>query len=101
MPDINLVPQEERDTERFESLKKRLSVASVVLLVLTAVFTLSVLVFFTTQVSKRTQLLAQVEESAQAINSYKSQEELLVVIKDKAGLAEQILKDRKSTRLNS
>ena len=94
MPDINLVPQEEKSTERFESLKKRLSVASVVLLVLTAVFTMVVLVFFTTQVSKRTQLFAKVEESAQAINSYRQQEELLVVAKDKVGLAEQILGQR-------
>lgn len=94
MPDINLVPQEEKTTERFESLKKRLSLASVGLLILTAVFTLGVLVFFTTQVSKRTQLLTQVEESTQAINSYKPQEELLVVAKDKAGLAEQVLGPR-------
>ena len=94
MPDINLVPQEEKATESFESLKKRLSVASVVLLVLTAVFTMVVLVFFTTQVSKRTQLFAKVEESAQAINSYRQQEELLVVAKDKVGLAEQILGQR-------
>ena len=94
MPDINLVPQTEKATEYFESLKKRLSVASVVLLVLTAVLTLGVLVFFTTQVSKRTQLLSQVEESAQAINNYKSQEELLVVVKDKVGPAEQILGQR-------
>ena len=94
MSDINLVPQEEKATEHFESLKKRLSAASVVLLVLTAVLTLGVLVFFTTQVSKRTQLLSQVEESAQAINNYKSQEELLVVVKDKVGPAEQILGQR-------
>src|SRR3989338_1853662 len=94
MPDINLVPQTEKATEYFESLKKRLSVASVVLLVLTAVLTLGVLVFFTTQVSKRTQLLSQVEENAQTINSYKSQEELLVVVKDKVGLAEQVLGQR-------
>src|SRR3990167_6215300 len=94
MSDINLVPQEEKATEHFESLKKRLSAASVVLLVLTAVITLGILVFFTTQVSKRTQLLAQVEESVQTINSHKSQEELLVVAKDKVGLAEQVLGQR-------
>ena len=94
MPDINLVPQEAKTTERFESLKKRLSVASVVLLVLTAVFTLGVLVFFTTQVSKRTKLFGNVEESAQAINSYKSKEEFLVVAKDKVGFAEQVLGQR-------
>lgn len=94
MPDINLVPQEERVTERFESLKRRLSATSVVLLVLTAVLTLGVLVFFTTQVSKRTQLLSEVGESAQAINSYKSAEELLVVTKDKVGLSEKVFGQR-------
>jgi len=94
MPDINLVPVQERVTERFESLKKRLSVGSAILLVLTAVFTLGVLVFFTTQVSKRTQFLDQVEESVQTINSYRQQEELLVVVKDKVGLAEQVLGQR-------
>src|SRR3972149_5321650 len=94
MPDINLVPQEEKATESFESLKKRLSIGSAVLLVLTAVFTLGVLVFFTTQVSKRTDFLAQVEENVQTINSYRQQEELLVVVKDKVGLAEQVLGQR-------
>lgn len=94
MPDINLVPVQERVTERFESLKKRLSVGSAILLVLTAVFTLGVLVFFTTQVSKRSQLLAQVEDNAQVINSYKSTEELLVVAKDKSSLAEKVLAQR-------
>lgn len=94
MPDINLVPVQERSTERFESFKKRLSVVSVVLLVLTAFFALGVLVFFTSQVSKRTQLLAKVEDNAQAINGYKLQEELLVVVKDKVGLAEQVLAER-------
>ncbi|HLA04283.1 MAG TPA: PilN domain-containing protein [Patescibacteria group bacterium] len=94
MPDINLVPVQERVTERFESLKKRLSVGSAILLVLTAVFTLGVLVFFTTQVSGRSQLLAQVEDNAQVINSYKSTEELLVVAKDKSSLAEKVLAQR-------
>ena len=94
MPDINLVPQEEKTTERFESLKKRLSVGSAALLILTAVFTLGVLVFFTTQVSKRTQLFAKVEDNAQVINSYKSTEELLVVAKDKSAVAEKVLAQR-------
>src|SRR3990167_9294870 len=94
MPDINLVPIQERATERFETLKKRLTVVSVILLVLTAAFTLGVLVFFTSQVSKRTQLFANVEDNAQTINNYKSTEELLVVAKDKVGIAEQILAAR-------
>ena len=94
MPDINLVPIQERSTERFETLKKRLTVISVILLVLTAFFTLGVLVFFTSQVSKRTQLFAKVEGNAQTINNYKSTEELLVVAKDKVGIAEQILAAR-------
>ena len=94
MSDINLVPIQERSTERFETLKKRLTVVSVILLVLTAAFTLGVLVFFTSQVSKRTQLFANVEDNAQTINNYKSTEELLVVAKDKVGIAEQILAAR-------
>ena len=94
MPDINLVPQEEKVTERFESLKKRLSIGSAVLLILTAVFTLGVLAFFTTQVSRRTQLFAQVEDNAQVINSYKSTEELLVVAKDKSAVAQKVLEQR-------
>ena len=94
MPDINLVPQEAKSSERFESLKKRFSIGSEILLALTLIFTLGVLVFFTSQVSKRTEYLAQVEESAQTINSYRQQEELLVVVKDKVGLAEQVLGQR-------
>ena len=94
MADINLIPVQEKTAERFDNLKKRLSLSSAILLILTATFTLGVLVFFTTSVSERTKLFAQVEKSAQVINSYKTAEELLVVTKDKVGVAEQVLTQR-------
>lgn len=94
MADINLLPVEEREQERVAGLGKKLSVVSVIILAITAVFTLVTLLFFTTMVSKRNQLIAKVSSDSGQIESFKDIEELLVVVKSKAGVADEILAGR-------
>lgn len=92
--DINLIPVEQRASERFELLTKKLSLLSVILLVATAIFTLATLFFFTALVSKRSALISEIEQSSSTINSYKASEELATVIKNKASAADKILLSR-------
>jgi len=94
MNEINLLPIEERDREHFQLLQKRLSVGSVALLALTAVLALVTLVLFTASVSKRAGLVAQIEASSKAIEDLKANEELIVVVKEKATAADKILSSR-------
>src|SRR3989344_574080 len=94
MADINLIPQEERASERAQNLQHRLQFFSIGLLVLTALFTVATLVLFSSFSAKRAELVAQVEDSTSRINSYKAQEELMVVVKDKAGSAGKIINSR-------
>ena len=98
MADINLLPVEERAHERFAPLFKRLSIASVAVLAITAIFTIATLGFFTSLVAKRTQLVADIEASASQINNLKATEELAVVVKEKAQVAQKILAGRTNHR---
>ena len=91
MAEINLLPVEEKEAERFKLLQKRLTVASVVFLVVTAILTLATLFFFTSVSKTRQNLNERVEETSTKINSLKSTEELIVVIKKKAQAADKIL----------
>ena len=94
MAEINLVPLEEKAQERVELMQKKLQFASVGILFISAVLTLITLLMFTTSVSRKNDLIAQVEESSSKINQYRSQEELLVVSKDKAAAADTLLLGR-------
>lgn len=94
MADINLLPVEEKAQERFLLLQKRLSAISVVMLAIVAIFTLGTLFAFTTMASKRNQLLTLASEAATRIEAYKASEELIVVVKNKASNAVQILGSR-------
>lgn len=94
MADINLLSEETRQLESFENLRKKLSVVSVLMLVITAIGTLATLAFFTTLVSERGKLIERVEESSAKVNSYKAVEELAVVTKEKVSLSEQIISKR-------
>ena len=91
MADINLVPLEEKAQERIEMMQKRLQLASIGILIVSAVLTLMTLLIFTTSVSRKNDLIAQVEENSSKINQYRLQEELLVVLKDKAAAADSLL----------
>ena len=94
MADINLIPLEEKAQERAEQLQKRMQFASIGLLVFTAIVTLITLVIYTSSVAKKNNLIAQVDDASAKINQYKSQEELLVVSKDKAAAADKLLAAR-------
>lgn len=94
MADINLIPLEEKAQERVELTQKRLQFISVGFLVFSAVATLITLLMYTTSVSKKNDLIGQVEESSAKINQYKPQEERLVVTKDKVSAANKLLGNR-------
>jgi hypothetical protein len=94
MADINLIPQEERANARAELIQKRLQFSSVGFLVFTAVLTILTLLFFAMFASKRAQLVAEIEDNSSKINRLKAQEELIVVVKDKASAADTIISSR-------
>ena len=94
MADINLVPVEEKAQERLELVQRRLQYASIGLLVFAAVTTVATLIFYTTSVSAKNNLIGQITDNTGRINQYKSQEELLVVSKDKAAAADSLLASR-------
>ena len=95
MTDINLVPEEEKIAQGYESLHKKLATAAILLLVLAAVSTLAVLAFFTVLVSKRNSLVSQIEDSSARVNSFKETEDLVFVTKGKAAAAEKVLGSRR------
>lgn len=90
MADINLLPQEERENEQYFLLVKRLQVAAVGALVVTAILVIITLVMFTTFSSRKAGFSSQIEDLSSKINGLKAQEELLVVIKDKVGNASRL-----------
>lgn len=91
MADINLLPIEDKKVESFESLRKKLNLFSVFLLIFTAISAVVILVLFTSLASTQQKLFLSVEQSSLAIDSYKSREELSVVTKDKASTAFKII----------
>ncbi|OGD83208.1 hypothetical protein A2165_04230 [Candidatus Curtissbacteria bacterium RBG_13_40_7] len=96
MAEINLLPLEEKANEQFLLLSKRISIASIILLVFTAIFALGTLAYYSSLAAKRSELVNQLEVRSQEIESLKASEELIVVVSEKASAADQIL----STRFN-
>lgn len=94
MPDINLIPTEEKAEERAENLQKKLQYISIGVLAVCAVVTLITLMMFTKTVTEKNALIAQVNDNSVKINQYKAQEELLVVAKDKAAAASKLISQR-------
>lgn len=94
MADINLLPEEERSTESFENLRRKLLIGSVGALVVAGVLTLLLLVYYTVISSKKAALISKVEASTQKIESLKANEELIVVTKGKVSEAAKILNAR-------
>ncbi len=94
MAEINLLPEEERSQEQFETLKQRLIIVSIGLLIFTAISTLTTLGFFTALASKRSDLVNQIDSTSKQIDSLKSSEELIVVVKGKASTADKIISSR-------
>lgn len=94
MADINLITQEQREFESFDNVRKKLSVVSVVMLVITAIGTIGTLGYFTKLIAQRGALIGRVEEASQKVNSLQGVEELIVVTKEKASIADQIISKR-------
>ncbi len=94
MADINLLPAQERETVKAESLRKRLQLSSVIALVVAAVLTIATLAIFMFFASQNSNLVAQVEQGSARVNQLKAQEELLVVVKDKASTGSTLLSQR-------
>lgn len=94
MAEINLLPQEERSAESFGSLRRKLLLVSIVVLVLTGLATMGVLFAFASLNSQKEKLITRIEDSSGRIESMKAQEELIVVTKSKASTANQILNAR-------
>lgn len=94
MANINLLPSEEKAAETFGSVQKNFLFGAIALIILTGSVTFGILGFFSIEASKRTDLNTRVEKSAEQIGSYKSIEELLVVIHDKVSDGQKILEGR-------
>lgn len=91
---INLLPTEEKQAESFNTAEKRILYGSLALIAVTGVITFVLLGFFSVLASARSDLISQIEASAGEINSFKQNEELVVVVKDKAGDAEEIINSK-------
>lgn len=94
MADINLLPEEEKAQEKFLVVSRRLQMASVGFLVLTALLTVLTLILYTAFSSKSAQLVGEIEDVSSRIAVLKAQEELLVVVKDKASASSSLLGNR-------
>src|SRR3990167_2835652 len=94
MADINLLTSEEKTAERIDFARKKLLAVSIVILVFTAISTLATLGFYTSLVSKRSQLVKDVQSSSVAISDLQVTEELITVVKAKASIADKIFSTR-------
>lgn len=94
MSEINLLPIEEKKTETIESIRRKLSLLSVFLLVSTAISAIAVLAFFASLASTKQKLISKIEQSSLTIDNYKLQEELAVITKDKVSTASKIIAGR-------
>lgn len=94
MADINLIPQEERTNAKVELLRRKLQFSSIGFLIFTAVLTILTLSLFAMFASKRSALIGEVEDNSAQINKLKAEEELIVVVKDKASAADKIVSSR-------
>lgn len=94
MADINLLPVEDKGTETSEGIRKKLSIASVVVLVATAAFGVVTLVMFTSIASQRQKIQSRIDTSTSQIESLKDTEAMIVVTKDKASIADKVLSGR-------
>lgn len=94
MADINLLPVEEKASESLSSLQKKVSMLSVFVLAVVAVFTVLVLVMFTAVKSEERKLKSRVELAASEVNSNQLAEELLTVVDKKAESANKVIASR-------
>ncbi|MCR4324118.1 MAG: PilN domain-containing protein [Candidatus Curtissbacteria bacterium] len=94
--EINLLPQQEKIAEGAQTAGRKLKTFAVGLLVLTAILTIITLGLFAFYASKRSNLIAEIEENSASVNQYKLQEERLVVVKDKVGVVSSLIAAREN-----
>lgn len=94
MADINLLPSEEKLSDRLSSLQKKLTMFSVVVLAVVAVLTVATLVLFAAEKNRENDLKGRVSEAASLVNSHQLSEELLTVVDKKAESATKAISSR-------
>lgn len=84
MADINLLPSEEKVSEKLGSLQKKFTFFSVFVMVVVAAATVATLFMFTAVKAEETKLTERHKKAAEEVNSHLLSEELLTVIDKKA-----------------
>lgn len=87
MTDINLLPSEDKVSEKLSSLQKKLTVFSIVVLGAVSVFTITTLVMLTAAKDKEKELKARVRVATDEVTSQQLTEELLTVVDKKVETA--------------
>lgn len=94
MADINLLPVEDKGAETSEGIRKKLSIASGLVLVAAAVFGVVTLVMFTNMATQRQKIQNRIDTSTSQIDSLKDTEAMVVVTKDKVSVADKVISGR-------
>lgn len=91
MADINLLPSEEKSSDSINALQKKLTIVSVIVLAVVAVFTVVTLLLFTAAKNRETGLKADIEKAAGDVAANKITEDLLTVVAKKATSANKVI----------
>lgn len=94
MTDINLLPSEDKVSEKLSSIQKKLTAFSVVVLGVVAAFTVATLVMFTAAKADEGKLKERVGAAAGDVSSQQLTEELLTVVDKKTESASKIIASR-------
>lgn len=95
MAEINLLPEEERKSEKVDAIKGKITLVSIVVLFLTAISAFVTLAFYTFLINERKENLEVINQAVTKINTYQDVEEILVVVKDKSSNALLVLNSSK------
>lgn len=82
--DINLLPEEEREKASQEALRKRLSIFSVVILIITVIALVSTFSFWGVQKRNEQSLKDKIKDKERQVTEYNQVESLHRVLKDKS-----------------
>jgi len=94
MTDINLLPSEDKVSEKLSSFQKKLTAFSVVVLGVVAVFTIATLVMFTAAKAQESKLNERVGVAAGEVSAEQLTEELLTVVDKKTESATKVIASR-------
>lgn len=94
MADINLIPTEEKTSSSLASLQQKLTIFSVLVLAVVAVFTVVTLIMFTQLKGQEADLNARISKAATAVSANQLSEWLLAAVSKKADSANKVLGSR-------